>query len=112
MDLANDKIQGRHTFSDEGMTEIRDLHAKVAENLDLAVAAYTAGSVELGEKVLRHKVRINQIERELRRTHINRLHAGMKVSLDTSSIHLDVLSDLKRINSHATNIAYVVLGEL
>lgn len=112
MDLANDKIQGRHTFSEDGMAEIRDLHAKVAENLDLAVAAYTAGSVELGEKVLRHKVRINQIERQLRRTHINRLHAGMKVSLDTSSIHLDVLSDLKRINSHATNIAYVVLGEI
>ena len=44
--------------------------------------------------------------------HIARLHAGLPESIETSSIHLDALNDLKRINSHATNIAYVVLGEI
>lgn len=48
----------------------------------------------------------------LRQAHIQRLHAGLRESIETSSIHLDVLNDLKRINSHATNIAYVVLGEI
>ncbi|MEQ9198881.1 MAG: hypothetical protein RLN80_02760, partial [Rhodospirillales bacterium] len=36
-------------------------------------------------------------------------------SLETSSLHLDVLRDLKRINSHITAVAYPILeqaGEL
>ena len=52
------------------------------------------------------------VERELRQAHINRLHLGARETIETSSIHMDVLNDLKRINSHATNLAYVVLGEL
>lgn len=110
--LARKKIDTQATFSDEGMREICDLHAKVSENLELAIAAYATSSGELAEKVLRHKARINEIERSLRQAHIDRLHRGLRESIETSSIHLDVLNDLKRINSHATNIAYVVLGHL
>ncbi len=112
MPLARKKVEGKLTFSYNGRREIADLFDKVNENFTLAVAAFTAQNVELAEKVLRHKTRINQIERELRQAHIARLHAGLPESIETSSIHLDALNDLKRINSHATNIAYVVLGEL
>ena len=112
MPLARKKVDGKLTFSQDGRKEIQDLFDKVNENFTLSVAAFTAQSNELAEKVLRHKTRINQIERELRQAHIARLHAGLPESIETSSIHLDALNDLKRINSHATNIAYVVLGEL
>ncbi len=112
MPLAQKKVEGKLTFSHNGKKEIQDLFEKVNENFTLAVAAFAAQNSELAEKVLRHKTRINQIERELRQAHIARLHAGMPESIETSSIHLDALNDLKRINSHATNIAYVVLGEL
>jgi phosphate:Na+ symporter len=110
--LAEKKAQGKMTFSHDGQKELTDLFDKVDENFTLAVAAFTAQNDELAQKVLRHKTRINQIERELRQAHIARLHAGLPESIETSSIHLDTLNDLKRINSHATNIAYVVLGEL
>jgi phosphate:Na+ symporter len=110
--IARKKVEGKLTFSHDGKKEIGDLFEKVNENFTLSVAAFTAQNAELAEKVLRHKTRINQIERELRQAHIARLHAGLPESIETSSIHLDTLNDLKRINSHATNIAYVVLGEL
>lgn len=112
MDLARKKIEGRHSFSTDGLAEIEDLHKKVSQNLELAVAAFTARNRELGETVLRHKARINEIERQLRQAHIQRLHLGLRESLDTSAIHMDVLNDLKRINSHATNIAYAAMGEV
>lgn len=112
MPLARKKVEGKLAFSQDGRKEIQDLFEKVNENFTLSVAAFTSQSSELAEKVLRHKTRINQIERELRQTHIARLHAGLPETIETSSIHLDALNDLKRINSHATNIAYVVLGEL
>ncbi|MFQ6013874.1 MAG: Na/Pi cotransporter family protein [Anaerolineae bacterium] len=110
--LARKKIEGKHVFSEDGMAEIEKLHGKVSENLELAVAAFAAQNRELAEKVLHRKAHINQMERELRQAHIQRLRKGLKVSIDTSAIHLDVLNDLKRINSHATNVAYVVLGEI
>ncbi|HTZ03665.1 MAG TPA: Na/Pi cotransporter family protein, partial [Xanthobacteraceae bacterium] len=47
--------------------------------------------------------------------HLDRLREGRPESLETTSLHLDVLSDLKRIHSHICSVAYPVLqaaGEL
>lgn len=110
MELAEKKIQGSHTFSSEGLREIVDLHAKVTENVELAVNALAASDRSIAEKVLRHKTPISELERRYRHSHMERLRAGLKESLDTSSIHLDVLLALRQINSFATAIAYAVLG--
>lgn len=112
MELAKKKIASRLEFSAEGAKDIEHLTRLVAENLNLAVAAYATQDADLAQKLLRHKLNITRAERELKQAHIRRLHDGVKESMDTSAIHLDVLSNLERINSHATNIAFVVLGEL
>jgi len=112
MELAKKKISNHLEFSAEGARDIEQLARLVAENLNLAVSAYATQDAELAEKLLRHKLNITRIERELKQAHIRRLHEGVKESIETSAIHLDVLSNLERINSHATNIAFVVLGEL
>ncbi|MBM4433840.1 MAG: Na/Pi cotransporter family protein [Chloroflexi bacterium] len=110
MELAEKKIAGSHRFSEKGLAEIRDLHAKVVENLELALAALASGDRSIAEKVLRHKSPISELERRYRQSHIERLHSGLKESIDTSSIHLDVLLALRQINSFATAVAYAVLG--
>ena len=48
-------------------------------------------------------------ERELREKHFQRLHKGLVESHERSSIHLDVLTNLKHINSHLTAVAYPIL---
>ncbi len=110
MELAEKKIRGQHRFSEQGEHEIQDLHAKVTENLELAIAALASGDRSIAEKVLRHKTRISELERRYRGSHMDRLHAGLRESIDTSSIHLDVLLGLRQVNSFATAIAYAVLG--
>jgi phosphate:Na+ symporter len=48
-------------------------------------------------------------------SHLGRLREGRVESIETSSLHLDVLRDLKRIHSHICSVAYPVLeatGEL
>lgn len=111
MELAEKKIRGNHTFSKQGIGEICDLHAKVVENLELALAALAAGDRSIAEKVLRHKSPVSELERRYRQSHMERLKAGLKESIDTSSIHLDVLLALRQVNSFATAIAYAVLGK-
>ena len=48
-------------------------------------------------------------------SHFARCAQGRPQSIETSSIHLDIIRDLKRINSHLTSVAYPILeaaGEL
>lgn len=110
MELARKKIRGGLSFSKIGMDEIRMLHAKVLENFELGVAAFAGGDVELARRLLNLDEKFNETEQELRQAHINRLHMGLKESIDTSSIHLDVLTNLKRINSFITNIAFPLIN--
>ncbi len=109
MELAKKKIKNQLSFSRDGLKEILEFHQKVMENFELGVSAFTSGDVELAHQLLRHKTRLGEIERDLRQAHINRLHLGLKESIDTSAIHLDVLTNLKRINSYIANIAYPIL---
>jgi len=111
MELAEKKIRGQHRFSAQGWAEIQDLHAKVVENMELALGALATNDREIAEKVVRHKSQVNAMERQLRQAHIERLHEGLPESIDTSSIHLDVLASLKRANSLIAGIAYAVLGQ-
>ena len=110
MELAEKKIRGGHVFSQQGWAEIADLHGKVLENLELALSALAAQDTSIAEKVIRHKSRINVLERQWRQTHIARLHEGLPETIDTSSLHLDLLANLKRANSLTAGIAYAVLG--
>jgi len=111
MELAEKKIRGNHVFSAQGWREIADLHAKVVDNLELAMGALASGDREVADKVIRHKSVVNVMERQLRQAHIQRLHEGLRESIDTSSIHLDLLASLKRANSLISGIAYAVLGQ-
>ena len=111
MELADKKMRGHYRFSAQGWSEIVDLHTKVVENLELAISAVATQDKGIAEKVVRHKSNINLMERRLRQTHMDRLHAGLRETIDTSSIHLDVLAALKRANSLVAGIAYAVLGQ-
>jgi hypothetical protein len=109
MELAKKKLNKGVHFSEPGMQEITLLHKKVLQNLELALAAFASSDPALAQQVLERKLELSQTERRFRQAHIERLHAGYKESIDTSEIHLDVISDLKRINSHITAVAYPIL---
>ncbi len=111
MELAEKKMRGHYRFSGQGWKEIVDLHTMVVENLELAISAVATQDKGIAEKVVRHKSNINLMERRLRQTHLERLHEGLRETIDTSSIHLDVLAALKRANSLVAGIAYAVLGQ-
>jgi phosphate:Na+ symporter len=109
MDLARKKIAQGRSFSEAGWAEIIEFHGLIVKNLERAIAAVATTDRSLAQEVLNQRPVIRQRERELRQSHLNRLRAGRVESLDTSEIHLDVLSNLKRINSHATALVMPIL---
>ena len=115
IELATKKIKNRLRFSEEGSRDIFALYGQVLDNLKLALAVFIAGDVRMARQLLEQKVRFRDLEREAADRHLERLRSGRAESIETSSLHLDILRDLKRINSHLTSVAYPILeqtGEL
>ena len=115
IELATKKIKNRLRFSEEGSRDIFALYGQVLDNLKLSLAVFIAGDVRMARQLLEQKVRFRDLEREAADRHLERLRSGRAESIETSSLHLDILRDLKRINSHLTSVAYPILeqtGEL
>ena len=115
MELAAKKIKNRYAFSPEGLDEIRRIHARVMDNVRLAFNVFATRDVALARRLLAEKANMRSAELEASDNHYGRLRQGVAQSIETSSIHLDVIRDLKRINAHLTSVAYPILevaGEL
>ncbi|MEQ8395742.1 Na/Pi cotransporter family protein [Thalassobaculum sp.] len=111
MELASKKIKAHSSFSKEGFAEITSMHAQVVANLQLALNVFNSGDIKLARKLLEQKVHIREMEQRFSEAHYARIGAGRLESMETSSLHLDVLRDLKRINSHVTSVAYPILED-
>ncbi len=108
-DIENKKIKPGREFSEAGMAEITDLHARLVDNLRLGMSVFLDGNVRDARKLLEEKTRFRDLEREYAATHLERLAVNTLHSMETSSLHIDLISDLKRINSHICSIAYPIL---
>ena len=62
-------------------------------------------------QLVREKDRLRDREKETSQSHFVRLRDGTAKSVETSSIHLDTIRDLKQINSLLASMAYPVLEE-
>lgn len=110
IELARKRIYSGRRFSGVGLRELIDFHKLISDDLDMAINAFERQDLEMAEQVIKEKNRIRQRERELSASHIRRLHEGISETIDSSSIHLDILTNLKRITSHITSIAHSVIG--
>jgi phosphate:Na+ symporter len=108
-DVEDKKIRKNRSFSDAGITEICHLHERLMANLRLGMSVFLDGHVRDAQKLLEEKARFRDLEHEYAATHISRLRDNTAQSIETSSLHLDLISDLKRINSHICSIAYPIL---
>lgn len=114
-EIALKKIKGRYQFSPEGTVELTEFHKRTLESLQAAFGIFMTSDVEAARKLLRSKTELRKAELEAADRHFERLREGRPESLETTSLHLDILSDLKRIHSHICSVAYPVLeptGEL
>jgi len=109
LDIEEKKIRKNRSFSDAGMAEICELHARLVDNLRLGMSVFLNASVRDAQKLLEEKARFRDLERAYAGTHLTRLTENTAQSIETSSLHLDLISDLKRINSHICSIAYPIL---
>jgi phosphate:Na+ symporter len=109
IDIEDKKIKPGRRFSEAGMAEICELHDRLIDNLRLGMSVFLNGNVRDAQKLLEEKARFRDLERAYATSHLDRLSERTVQSIQTSSLHIDLISDLKRINSHICSIAYPIL---
>ena len=108
-DLRDKKIAHRLSFSEAGMKEITELHERLVANLRLGLSVFLNGDVKSAQRLLAEKERFRDLERQYHDTHLDRLAGQSLQSIETSSLHLDIISDMRRINSFFCSTAYPIL---
>ncbi|MET0604952.1 MAG: Na/Pi cotransporter family protein [Beijerinckiaceae bacterium] len=112
MELVAKKIRKGASFSSEGEAELRSFHARIVENMALALNVFATRDVNLARRLVAEKAVIRSAEREAADSHYERLRAGRPESIETSAIHLDLIRDLKRIHGHLAATAYPILEQM
>lgn len=110
MALAERKEKRSLAFSDAGRREIERLHRRLVDNFQTALNVFLSGETDLAEQLLEEKRLYREQEFRATQRHLDRLRKGYAESIETSAIHLDLLRDFKRINSHITAVVYPVLS--
>jgi len=110
-DVRDKKIALRLSFSDAGMKEIDELNEKLVANLRLGMSVFLNGDLQSAQQLLVEKERFRDLERAYHQSHLDRLAGQTLQSIETSSLHLDIISDLRRINSFFCSAAYPILEQ-
>jgi phosphate:Na+ symporter len=108
-ELATKKIKRRFQFSPEGAEELSDFHKQIMNSLRIAFGVFMSGDVAQARALLAQKANLRNAELSATERHLDRLREGRAETLETTSLHLDVLRDLRRIHSHVCSVAYPVL---
>jgi len=109
MDSATKKVKRQIVFSNEGAAELESFHQEVCDNLKLAFSVFMSGDVRIARQLIAEKTTLRATEFAAAESHLARLREGRTESMESSSLHLDILRDLKRIHSHICSVAYGVL---
>jgi phosphate:Na+ symporter len=108
-ELATKKIKRRLQFSPEGAEELSAFHKRIVDSLRIAFGVFMSGDTNEAQKLLAEKAALRNTELAATDRHLERLREGRPESIETTSLHLDVLRDLRRVHSHICSVAYPVL---
>ncbi|AHF85028.1 sodium:phosphate symporter [Rhizobium leguminosarum bv. trifolii WSM1689] len=98
-------------FSEDGHQELRKLFDLTIDNLRVAQTIFVTRDFNLARQMMEVKVEVRRMEKQSAERHLERLRDGRADSLQTSSLHLDMLRDLKRINAHIVSVAHPIMDE-
>jgi len=110
-EVADKSLAARRAFSPEGIKELDTLLNQLTANLKLSLSVFFSGDVPSARRLRRYKHRFRILNRRYSHAHVDRLHQQNVQSIETSSLHLSLLGDMKRLNSLFCAVAYSVLEQ-
>nr|WP_205945507.1 MULTISPECIES: Na/Pi cotransporter family protein [Erwinia] len=110
-DVADKSLAARRAFSVEGLQELDAQLELLTNNLRLSLSVFLSRDMTSAKRLRRSKHRFRITNRRYSHAHVDRLHQHNVQSIETSSLHLGLLGDMKRLNSLFCAVAYSVLEQ-
>lgn len=111
LEMAAKKQALKVEFSPTGWKEINRIYEMVTELVPKSLSCFQLQDENLAKEIIAGKRKIRLLEKQLRESHLERLVQGVKETINTSSIHMDLLNEYRRIVGLFCNHAYVLLKE-
>jgi len=111
VEQINKKVTKGLAFSEDGFQELKGLFDLTIDNLRVGQTIFVTGDAGLARQLMEVKVSVRRMEKQSSERHLERLRDGRPESLLSSSLHLDMLRDLKRITAHIVSVAHPILDE-
>ncbi len=103
------KIRRGITFSKEGEADLVEFHQQVVDSLKLSVGIFMSGDMNIARQLVAAKAQLREKEFAAAERYLGRLREGTPDTIESYSLDLDILRDLKRVHSHLCSAAYPVL---
>lgn len=108
--IANKLVKRGLTFSPSGQTELLAMVDRLNVNVRTAASLFMTGDRRAARLLAREKEVFRTLEANATEAHFQRMRAGQVDTVETSTMHLDALRDLKNVNaSLVAAAAYPVL---
>ncbi|WP_455480398.1 Na/Pi cotransporter family protein [Bartonella sp. B12(2025)] len=107
--LIKKKQQKGLQFSSDGWSDLLRFHAIVLANAHIAFNLLVSRDTHTAHLLVQKKDQLRNLEKEMSLKHFKRLREGDLKNIESSSLHLDTVRDLKQINSLLTSMIYPIL---
>lgn len=107
MKSAKEMWKKNAVFSPQAVKELHVMEKAVVDIVDKAYAVFANQDIQLAEEIEPLEEVIDELSRELKRRHVNRLRAG-ECTIEMGFILSDVTTSLERIADHCSNIGVCV----
>ena len=111
LQLSEKKMKSGARFSEQGFNELNHMFRLVLDSVRLAQTVFISGDAKLARQLVEDKAAIKEAERQASINHMSRMQQKIPETLATSELHMDIIRDLRRINSLMASIAYPILDE-
>ena len=108
IDQINYMNERNIVLSDLAQSEVYEMFDLTIRSVKLSLEALAKGDLSKARKVYELEEEIDEMERYLRKQHINRLNHG-ECTAKAGLTYTDLLSNLERVGDHAHNIAEMLL---
>jgi len=109
--ILSKKLVTRSKMSLQDREDINNLYKPILFSFQLSLSVFTSGDVAMARQLLAKKYKFIKREKKAVLNHLEKLREDTTYDSRLSALQLDVLRDLRRINSYQTAVAYPILEE-
>ena len=109
--ILSKKLVTRSKMSLQDREDINNLYRPILVSFQLSLSVFTSGDVQMARQLLAKKYKFIKREKKAVLNHLDKLRDDANYDSRLSALQLDVLRDLRRINSYQTAVAYPILEE-